>query len=159
MAALTGVLLSSVLEKSPAEKALTPWWNRIQDYIVFGLIIVCKFDVKIHLLMMPYYFTWFSISASITLPKTLALGTSLDCVPCTTDLCTEESPTVKYSSSSWIRKYCTFESGAVDPIVLFYPLILVIIPSIMYFSERSFQVKLLHLTLTSKISSETIYAH
>ena len=42
MAALGGALLSSVLEKSPAEKALTPWWDKIQDYIIYGLIIVGK---------------------------------------------------------------------------------------------------------------------
>ena len=51
MAALTGELLSSVLNKSPAEKALTPWWNNIQDYIVFGLIIVGNFAIKIPVLM------------------------------------------------------------------------------------------------------------
>ena len=42
MAALGGALLSSVLQKSPAEKALSPWWDRVQDYITYGMIILCK---------------------------------------------------------------------------------------------------------------------
>ena len=47
MAPLGGALLSSVLEKSPAEKALTPWWDRIQDYIIYGLIIVGKYILEV----------------------------------------------------------------------------------------------------------------
>ena len=74
---------------------------------------------------------------------------------CTEDLCPEEKNETKTYFKYWIKEYCTFESGAVDPILLFYPLILLIIPSIMFFSEMSFHVKL-HLILINEILSKTM---
>ena len=63
MATLITTLLPSLLEKSPAEKALTPWWDRIQDYVKFGLFIVGKFpETKVHLSCNFYNFKSFHFS-------------------------------------------------------------------------------------------------
>ena len=148
MAALGGALLSSVLEKSPAEKALTPWWDKIQDYIIYGLIIVGKQiflkQVFIEVVMiLEKYFICMLFSASIAIPSTLALGTSLDCTPCTDKLCPgiefEDGKNKSYSAW-WAKKYCTYDSGDVDSVLLFFPLIILMAPAIIYLSEISFQV-------------------
>ena len=73
MAALGGALLSSVLQKSPAEKALSPWWDRVQDYITYGIIVISKLlfipiDLKFNLISMnlpPFRFACTSINTSI----------------------------------------------------------------------------------------------
>ena len=148
MAALGGALLSSVLEKSPAEKALTPWWDKIQDYIIYGLIIVGKQiflkQVFIEVVMiLEKDFIIMLFSASIAIPSTLALGTSLDCTPCTDKLCPgiefEDGKDIGYSFW-WAKKYCTYDSGDVDSVLLFFPLIILMAPAIIYLSEISFQV-------------------
>ena len=85
-----------------------------------------------------------SISASITIPTTLALGTSLECTLCTEELCgpdVELKPKDYATNVYWPKKYCTHESGDVDHILLFYPLILLIFPTIIYFSEKGFKVQ------------------
>ena len=149
MAALGGALLSSVLEKSPAEKALTPWWDKIQDYIIYGLIIVGKqiflkqVFIEVVMILEKDFICLFFFSASIAIPSTLALGTSLDCTPCTDKLCPgiefEDGKNKSYSAW-WAKKYCTYDSGDVDSVLLFFPLIILMAPAIIYLSEISFQV-------------------
>ena len=82
-------------------------------------------------------------SASIAIPSTLALGTSLDCTPCTDKLCPgiefEDGKNKSYSAW-WAKKYCTYDSGDVDSVLLFFPLIILMAPAIIYLSEISFQV-------------------
>ena len=58
MAALGGALLSSVLQKSPAEKALSPWWDRVQDYITYGMIILSKLLLTLFNLIVMYVLTY-----------------------------------------------------------------------------------------------------
>ena len=84
-----------------------------------------------------------SISASITIPTTLALGTSLECTLCTKELCPDVQLKPKDYATNvyWPKKYCTHESGDVDHILLFYPLILLLFPTIIYFSEKGFKVR------------------
>ena len=82
-------------------------------------------------------------TALIALPSTLALGTSLDCTPCTDELCPDiefEDSSSKSYSSLWSKKYCTCDSGAVNSVLMFFPLFILIIPTILHLSETGFQV-------------------
>ena len=50
MAAIATALLSNVFGNSEAEKALTPWWGKFEDYCVYGLIMLGKHYINIHLM-------------------------------------------------------------------------------------------------------------
>ena len=96
------------------------------------------------------------ISASIAIPSTLALGTSLDCTPCTDKLCPDiefEDSSNKSYSNWWAKKYCTYDSGDVDSVLLFFPLIILMAPAIIYLSEISFQVKYHQCKIALSLSS------
>jgi len=144
MAALGGALLSSVLQKSPAEKALSPWWDRVQDYVTYGMIMISKLlFIHIYLEFKRIFTCAYFHLGLLALPSTLALGTSLDCTPCTDELCPDiefgDSSNKSYSSF-WLKKYCTCDSGAVNSVLMFFPLLILIIPTILHLSETGFQV-------------------
>ena len=42
MAAIATALLPNVFAKSEAKKALTPWWDKLENYCVYGLIMLGK---------------------------------------------------------------------------------------------------------------------
>ena len=42
MAAIATALLPNVFAKSEAQKALTPWWDKLENYCVYGLIMLGK---------------------------------------------------------------------------------------------------------------------
>ena len=48
MAAIATALLSNVFGNSEAEKALTPWWDKFEDYCIYGLIMLGKYQIYIH---------------------------------------------------------------------------------------------------------------
>ena len=43
MAAIATALLSNVFGSSEAEKALTPWWDKFEDYCIYGLVMLGKY--------------------------------------------------------------------------------------------------------------------
>ena len=45
MAAIAEALLSGVFGSSEAEKALTPWWDKLKKYCVHGLIMLGRSDM------------------------------------------------------------------------------------------------------------------
>ena len=45
MAAIGAALMGKVLGHSEAEKAFRPWWDSLEDYLIYGLVmigVVCK---------------------------------------------------------------------------------------------------------------------
>ena len=51
MAVVGGALLEKFIGTSEAEKAFQPWWDTVEDFLVYGLIMLGKkvltMDIKI----------------------------------------------------------------------------------------------------------------
>jgi hypothetical protein len=45
MATLGAALVSSVLGHSAAEKAFRPWWDNLEDFLVYGLVMLGKLAI------------------------------------------------------------------------------------------------------------------
>ena len=65
MAALGSLLMNKVLGHSDAEKAFRPWWDTLEDILIYSLVIL----------------------GVITVPTAIITGTPLDCSPCHHDHC------------------------------------------------------------------------
>ena len=42
MAALAGAIVTRILGHSAVEKAFTPWWDNLKDYLVYGVVMLGK---------------------------------------------------------------------------------------------------------------------
>ena len=42
MASLGNALVSKILGHSEAEKAFRPWWDNLEDFLVYGLVMLGK---------------------------------------------------------------------------------------------------------------------
>ena len=47
MAVVGGALLDNFIGKSEAEKAFQPWWDTVEDFLVYGLIMLGKIQIEI----------------------------------------------------------------------------------------------------------------
>ena len=65
MAAVGAALLSKVLGHSQAEKAFRPWWDSLEDYLIYGLVMI----------------------GVVLVPTAIITGTPLDCNFCQRDCC------------------------------------------------------------------------
>ena len=45
MSSLANALVSQVLGHSDAEKAFRPWWDNFEDYLVYVLVMLGKYDL------------------------------------------------------------------------------------------------------------------
>ena len=119
MAAVGTALLGRVLGHSKAEKAFRPWWDSLEDFLIYGL-------VKIGVVLVP--------NAIIT-------GTPLDCNFCQRDYCganiTNGDKVDPNFNLWWVKKFCTY-NGAVDNFLLYYPYFLLMIALILFALERVF---------------------
>ena len=95
---------------SQAQKAFHPWWDSLEDYLLYGLIMIGLMVMKTE----------------------MVTSTSLDCNYCQSEYnCTgydgrsyrNQRPDPGYNIK-WVKQFCTYESGAVDDLVLFYPYLL-----------------------------------
>ena len=118
MASVGDALISKVLGHSAAEKAFRPWWDNLEDYLIYGLVML----------------------GLIVLPTAIINGTPLDCTLCQPGIC----PLDKIRNDSadpgfnawWVKKYCTFT--AVDDFLLYFPYFLIIIALVIVLIERGF---------------------
>ena len=127
MAAIGAALLGKVLGHSEAEKAFRPWWDSLEDYLIYGLVMI----------------------GVVLVPTAIITGTPLDCNYCQADFCgsfTNSTTTIEYTNkgredpkfnASWVKKYCTF-NGSVDGFLLYYPYFLLMIALILFALERVF---------------------
>ena len=47
MAVVGGALLDKFIGTSEAEKAFQPWWDTVEDFLVYGLIMLGKMPIEI----------------------------------------------------------------------------------------------------------------
>ena len=118
-------LVKKAFELSNAEKAFHPWWNSMEDYLVYGMIMIGLAVVRTEMLT----------------------STSLDCNYCKDDFCKDqkgetfqnnitEDPGI---SVKWVKQFCTYDSvgGAVDYLVLFYPYVLLTMGLTLLLTQRT----------------------
>ena len=65
MAAIGTALMSRVLGHSDAQKAFRPWWDTLEDFLLYGLVML----------------------GIIIVPTAMITGTPLDCTYCLQDHC------------------------------------------------------------------------
>jgi len=128
MAALGTTLMSKVLGHSEAEKAFRPWWDNLEDFMIYGLVML----------------------GLIVIPTAMIMGTPLDCNYCQADHCglnfiNNASFPINMSSIRqdpkfsgwWVKKYCTL-NGTVKHFMLYFPYLLLIVALVLVLIERFF---------------------
>ena len=122
MAAIGTALIERVLGHTDAEKAFRPWWDTLEDYIIYGLVML----------------------GIILVPSAMIMGTPLDCNFCQKDHCVshgeefvnqQEDP--KFNAW-WVKKFCTM-NGSVNPFMLYFPYFLLLTATVLFMTERIFQ--------------------
>ncbi|CAB4069676.1 LRRC8 [Lepeophtheirus salmonis] len=107
MASLGNALVNKILGHSEAEKAFRPWWDNLEDFLVYGLVML----------------------GLIVAPTAIINGTPLDCNFCTEDGCKDyfERTNTSHRDAEppdynfwWVKKYCTMT--AVDGFILYFPI-------------------------------------
>ena len=126
MASLGNALVGRILGHSAAEKAFRPWWDTLEDYLVYGLVML----------------------GLLTVPTSIITsGTPLDCNFCKGDICkglgeefNKTPPAGKEDDPGfnawWVKKYCT--QTAVDEFILYFPFILLLMALFLVLIENSF---------------------
>jgi len=113
--------MNSVMGHSDAEKAFRPWWDTLEDILIYSLVVL----------------------GVITVPTAIITGTPLDCSPCHHQHCRvgEEvfvnNDTVPGFNNWWVKKFCTM-NGSIDPFMLYFPYFLLLIALALVFIERVF---------------------
>ena len=119
MAAIGAALMGKVLGHSEAEKAFRPWWDSVEDFLIYGLVMI----------------------GVVLVPTAIITGTPLDCTYCVKDYCgTNHTNTGKENpgfNAWWVKKYCTY-NGSVDGFLLYYPYFVLMIALILFATERIF---------------------
>ena len=114
--------MGKVLGHSEAEKAFRPWWDSLEDYLIYGLVMI----------------------GVVLVPTAIITGTPLDCNFCQQDFCTQHGPNFTNVGKEdpkfngwWVKKFCTY-NGSVDAFLLYYPYFLLMIALILFALERVF---------------------
>lgn len=117
--------MGKVVSHSKAEQAFHPWWDDLEDYMVYGLIMV----------------------GVVLIPTAIVTGTPLNCNFCPnrnqTDnpdgWCLNEDDHVNPGFNAWwTKEYCTY-SGAVDAFLLYFPYFILLIALTLFTLEKVFQ--------------------
>lgn len=125
MAALAGDLSKQILGHSDAAKAFRPWWDNLEDSIMYAFVVI----------------------GLILLPMTFLSGTPVACAVhpdswagnyTSPNLSYEGGEVTKYARllRGYAKKYCT--EMYVSPFLLYYPFIMMIIPMVLVCIERFF---------------------
>ena len=128
MAALGAALMGRVVTHTDAERAFHPWWDDLEDYLVYGLVLV----------------------GVVLVPSAIVTGTPLDCNYCQEDVCgtfSNDTHNVEFTNTGkedpkfnawWVKKYCTF-NGSVDWLLLYFPYCVLLIAFSLFTIEKVFQ--------------------
>ena len=123
MADIGKALMKNVLGHSDAEKAFRPWWDTLEDFLLYGLVML----------------------GIIIVPTAMVTGTPLQCTYCLQDYCTFPNQT-KIDQRAvedpghnfrWVKNFCTLNREAVDPFMLYFPYFLLIVAMILIAIERT----------------------
>ena len=115
--AAVGTALVNALGHSDAEKAFRPWWDSLNDYLIYGLIRI----------------------GIVLVPTTIAQGTPLDCNFCsinTTNCSNGDIRDDPCFDLKWIKRFCT--STSVDFFLVYYPYFILMCASVLLFIEKIF---------------------
>ncbi len=134
MASLGNALVEKILGHSAAEKAFRPWWDNLEDYLTYGLVLL----------------------GLIVAPTAIINSTPLDCTPCQADRCPDDKFRTTYDDEEaqshadvdaskvnqkdinawWVKKFCTMT--AVDEFIMYFPYILLIMAFVIVLIEKMF---------------------
>jgi len=126
-------MVSALFGQTDAEKTFRPWWDNLEDVLLYGLIII----------------------ALILYPTSIISNAPLECTICKEKNCNFEampSSYVPYNGTDsagpyniwWVKKYCTFHGKTgVEEFILYFPYILLIVPLLMILIENCF-IRLFH---------------
>ncbi len=122
MASLGDALVNKILGHSDAEKAFRPWWDNLEDFLVYALVML----------------------GIIVAPTSIINGTPLDCNFCRENYCgvynethgKAENRSDPQYNAWWVKKYCTVT--AVDGFIMYFPYILLIMALVIVLIERVF---------------------
>ena len=111
-----GTALVNALGHSEAEKAFRPWWDSLNDLLIYGLIMI----------------------GLVLVPTTIVMGTPLDCNYCSSQTnCsngdTRDNPNFNLH---WVKKKCTATS--VGFFLQYYPYFILMLASVLLFIEKIF---------------------
>ena len=120
MASLGGALINKVLGHSEAEEAFRPWWDTCEDFLIYGPVML----------------------GLIVVPTAMVMDSPLECTFCKDNLCNDLNITNKGEDDpeyfeDWVKEFCTF-NGSVDPFILYFPYILLLIALVMVLMEKIF---------------------
>ena len=121
MATIGSLLMNNVLGHSEAEKAFRPWWDTLEDILIYSLVVL----------------------GVITVPTAIITGTPLDCSPCHGAHCMAggeifyNNDTLPGFNLWWVKKFCTM-NGSVNPFMLYFPYFLLLTALALVFIERVF---------------------
>lgn len=118
MAQLAGDLSKAIMGQSDAEKAFRPWWDHLEDKLLY----------------------FFVVMSMVTLPMTFLSNTPLDCT-IHSSLWPAANSTVKLPShvrfvQGYAKKYCM--ETHLSPFLLYLPFILLLAPLILTSCEKIF---------------------
>ena len=133
--AFLGSALLGGMSLSAAEKAFRPWWDTIEDHIVYTIVILVG---KIWNLVVTNIVSYhINTQGIIVAPTSLVMGTTLDCTFCTKDHCGQYSNTEQDPGLNiyFVRRNCALEE--LSPIILYFPYFLLIIATVLVMMDRS----------------------
>ena len=122
MAAIGSALLGKVLGHSEAERAFRPWWDTLEDYLIYSLVML----------------------GVILVPSAIIMGTPLDCNYCQKEHCSSHGKQFVNNDTNpgfnawWVKKFCTM-NGSVNPFLLYFPYFLLLIAMTLFMVEKVFQ--------------------
>jgi len=118
MAMLGSALMGGLMSHSAAEKMFRPWWDAIEDFVIYGLIML----------------------GLIVSPTTIFNGTPLYCTLCTQPGQCGSAPNTTIDPGYhiyYVKSYCTHK--ALGKFTLYFPYILLISALILVGIERLFK--------------------
>ena len=123
MATLGAQLMVKALSHTQAEKLFRPWWDSVEDHLIYALVIM----------------------SLIVLPTAIIISTPITCNYCQTisniPLCGDHfnnSLPDPQLSWKWVMKECTL-NGSVSPFLLYFPYILLLMAFSLFVVEHFFK--------------------
>jgi len=132
MATLGNALVTKILGHTKAEQAFTPWWDNLQDFLVYGLVML----------------------GLIVAPTAIVSSSPLECIMCSPNQtnCREDKLHTEGQNMDrtewrqdaelykgnrwWVNKFCLME--AMDRFMLYFPYILLIMALVLVLIQRGF---------------------
>ena len=141
MAQIGTDLMTRVVGHTEAERAFRPWWDIVEDYIIYALAMIGIWGP----LTFVFFFESLIFPGVVLIPTAPITGSPLDCQYCIDNFCNiKQQPfqnnknlTTPSFSSKWVAKLCT-HNGTVDDFLLYYPYFIVCYAFILFGIERIF---------------------